>query len=138
MRWAAIALLLCCASGCGRVTRARQCQTLAREVNGALDGIDQRFRAGAKDAAALEAAATEYASLSSRLGTLPTADHDLTNAVAEYRRHFDRASRSTAALAKSLRGGTPAEAAEARRELDRVVKDDRKAATKVDDACRAP
>jgi len=119
------------ALGCGKFREISACRGLAREVNGAIDEIEALSRAKPVDEPRI---AKRYATLAVALKPRAQGEAPLAQAVRDYivvLEATDAALRNHAAALKTQYGKVN----EPRRELERLVKRERAAATRIDVEC---
>jgi hypothetical protein len=125
-------LALCLsATGCGKLREVRLCRGLARDVNAALDEIETLSKAHPLDELRI---AKRYAQLATTLAPRAVGDRPLAVALRDYitvLQSTDVALKNHDAAMKSQ----PARAVEGRRELERLVRRERSAATRIDVEC---
>lgn len=126
--WLALALGL---GGCGKFREVSLCRGVARDVNRAMDEVE--LLAKAKPPSAL-AIAKRYGDLASSLSPRAVGEQPLAVALRDYITVL----RSTEAVLKSYdaaQKSQPSRGGDQRRELERLIKRDRSAATRVDAEC---
>lgn len=119
------------ATGCGKFREISACRSLAHEVNGAMDEIEALAKAKPVDEPRI---AQRYATLAKALQPRAQGETPLAQAVRDYivlLQATDAALRNHAAARKTQYG----KVTEPRRELERLVKRERAAATRIDVEC---
>lgn len=119
------------ASGCGKFREVSLCRGIARDVNGALDEIEALSKAKPVDELRI---AKRYGQLASTLTPRAAGEQPLAVAVREYvtvLQATETAVKSHDAAQKSQAGRIT----EPRRELERLVKRERAAATRIEAEC---
>jgi len=118
-------------TGCGKFREISACRAIAREVNTAMDEIEALSRAKPMDEPRM---AKRYATLAKALQPRALGESSLAQAVRDYivvLQATDGALRNHAAALQTQYG----KVGEPRRELDRLVKRERAAATRIDVEC---
>lgn len=136
-----LAVALACAAlsgtpACGRVSRARECLALADTVNARLATIEAEFSRGPRDAPAYEAAAAAYGELAVVVRAHPISAPNVRRAADEYAAHADRCAKAATQVSQALGAPPEAKAAEAKAEVDRLLRAERAAVGKLEQACR--
>ena len=131
-----VAVLLTAVStlGCGKFREISACRALARDVNPALARIEALSKKPGVDAQA--AVAKEYAELAKRLKARATGSGTLPAAVREYASVLEATSTTLRTHTEATRTGATGRV-EPRRELERLVKRERAAVTRIDVECHS-
>ncbi|RYZ04110.1 MAG: hypothetical protein EOO73_24810 [Myxococcales bacterium] len=125
LAWAALGT-----AGCARFREISACRAVVREVNGAMDEVQKLAEASPVDEPRI---ARRYGDLAKALLPYSQGEAPLAVAVREYAAVVEstRAAVEAHAVAASTKGRTP----EARRELDKVTKRERVAASRIENEC---
>jgi hypothetical protein len=130
-----VVLAACALLGCERMRDVKRCRALAKDVNGALDAVEAERKLGEGPAV--------YARISKHYGTLSRTLEPFDGGTPELRRAVDdlaalarTAARQTAALGTALESKNPASATLATNELERLAKQQKSLAARIDDECR--
>jgi len=119
------------ATGCGKFRQISACRSIARDVNSAVGEIEELSKAKPLDELRI---AKRYATLAQTLQPRSLGEKPLAQAVREYiavLQATDAGLRSHASAPKTQYG----KVIEARRELDRLVKREHAAATRIEVEC---
>jgi hypothetical protein len=128
---AALLLLSLTTCGCGKIREISACRALAKEVNTSLDEIEALSKKQPVDELRI---ADRYAALAKSLEPRTKGDSTLATALVEYVSVLQATStavRSHAAVMKSGSG----RGNESRRDLERLLRRERAAVTRIDVAC---
>lgn len=121
-------------SGCGRVREISACRTLVREVNPVLTEIESLSkRPGGGDQLGM---AKRYAELAKQMKSHSERGGTLSTALREYASVLEATELALRAHEEATRLNQPARIAEKRRELDRLVKRERVAVTRIEVECQ--
>jgi hypothetical protein len=123
------------ALGCGRFHEIGACRALSREVNPALDRIEALSKKPGFDAQA--AMAKEYSELAKRLKPHTMGSGTLPAAVRDYASVLEATSTTLRTHVDATRTGVSARVNEPRRELERLLKRERAAVTRIDIECHS-
>jgi hypothetical protein len=118
------------ATGCGKFREISACRSIARDVNGAMDEIEALAKAKPLDEPRV---AQRYAALAKALQPRAVGENSLAQAVRDYivvLQATDGVLRNHAAALKAQ-----GKVSDPRRELDRLIKRERAAATRIDVEC---
>jgi hypothetical protein len=124
-------LLLVAATGCSKVREISTCRAIVREVNGALDEVESLSKQKPANEARI---AKRYGDLAKALVPHAQGEAPLAVAVRDYvslLQSVESAVKSHEAAAKAPSG----RAAETRRDLDRLVKRERGATSRIEAEC---
>jgi len=128
-------------SGCSRFREISTCRSLARETNPTLDQIDALASkpAGDQQARADQQArmAGLYAELAKRLKPHAAGPSTLAAAIKDYAGILEATSKALKNQADATRSGTFGRTTELRRELERLVKRERSAVTRLETECHS-
>jgi hypothetical protein len=119
------------ASACGKLREVSACRAIVREVNPALDEIEQLAKQKPVNEARI---ANRYAALAKALGPRAVGDTALASSVRDY---VSVVQATAAAVRADEAAGKaqPARVIEARRELERLLKRERAAASRLEAEC---
>jgi hypothetical protein len=139
MRSAARVLLLAlpvllAGTGCGKVREIRACRGISSEVNPVLDRIEQLSRSKAPDRE--RQMAKQYSALSKRLAPRGLGDTALASAVRDYAGLLEATDVALRAHAEAVEAGNNTRMNETRRELERLVKRERAAVSRISIECK--
>lgn len=123
-----------CATGCGKIREIRACRELTREVNPVLDKIEALSSSKAADKELQMA--REYHALAKRLAPRTLGASTLAGAVRDYTAILSAADTALRAQAEALKSNNLPRVTETRRELERLVKRERTAVTRLTTECR--
>jgi hypothetical protein len=126
-----VAIIALCLSGCARVREIRACRAIVREVNGALDEVEKLASAKPLDEPRI---ARRYGALAKSLAPHAEGPSPLAAAVRDYVAVLQ--STEAAVVAHTAATGGQGKSGEPRRELERVAKRERAAASRIETECR--
>jgi hypothetical protein len=128
-------------TGCGRIREISTCRTLARETNPTLDQIDALAKKPAADprARADQQArmAKLYAELAKRIKPHATGSGPLAAAINDYAGVLEATGTALKNQSEATLSGTLGRTTEVTRELDRLVKRERIAVTRLETECHS-
>jgi hypothetical protein len=134
-------LVLTALTGCGRMREISTCRALVRETNPMLDQIEALSK---KPAADQQARADQqahmaklYTQLAKRVRPHAAGPTTLAAAVKDYAGILDATGTALKNQAEATRSGTFGRTTELRRELDRLVKRERAAVTRLETECHS-
>lgn len=125
------AVVALCLGGCSRVREISACRAVVREVNGALDEVEKLANTQPPDEPRI---ARRYGALAKALAPHAEGPSALAAAVREYVAVLQSTEATVAAHAAAVSG--PGKASEPRRELERIAKRERAAASRIETECR--
>lgn len=126
----ALALVALSTTGCSRVREISACRAIVREVNGALDDVEKLAALKPLDEAQI---ARRYGALAKALGPYTQGESGLAAALRDYVAVVQSTQAAVEAHAAAV--ATQGRVAEARRELERLTKRERAAASRLDIEC---
>jgi hypothetical protein len=140
MRSVARVLLLCLpvllgTSGCGKVREIKACRGLSSEVNPVLDQVEQLSHSKAPDRELQMA--KQYLALSKRLTPRGLGETALAAAVRDYTALLVSTDGALRAHAEAIQSGNISRVSETRRELERLVKRERAAVSRITLECKS-
>jgi hypothetical protein len=121
--------------GCDRMREVKRCRTLAREVNASFDVIEKEAADGSMDAS-YAAIAKEYTALAQGLDGFDGGTPELGRAVTDLRSLAHNASRQATGLAEARKTDNKITANIYSRELERLARQEKSIAARIDDECR--
>jgi hypothetical protein len=127
----ALAMVSLSTSGCSRIHEISACRAIAREVNGALDEVQKLSQAEPVDEPRI---ARRYGDLAKALVPHAQGQSGLAIAMREYIAVVQTTQSAVQAHATAV--STQAHLAEARRELDKLTKRERAAASRIESECQ--
>lgn len=128
-------LLLLGTSGCGRIREISACRGLAREVNPVIDELTALANAkGGPDELRI---AARYGELAKRVKARANGKDALANAIRDYASILEATDAAVRAHEEAKRWNRGPRIGETRRELDRVVKRERAAVTRIETECQS-
>lgn len=132
-----LGLLFGCALlvGCERMRDVKRCRELAERVNTKLDEVDREVARGDKDMD-YGRISKEYAALAKGIDGFDGGTPELGRAVEEFGVLARNASRSAHMAEQALESDNAASAAVAKRELERLARQEKSLAARIDDECR--
>jgi hypothetical protein len=140
MRSLARVLLLCAplllgTTGCGKIREIKACRGVSSEVNRALDEIAELSHSKAANRELQ--LAKRYSALSKSLAPRGVGDTSLAAAVRDYASLMASTESALRAHAEAVDSGNSMRISEARRELERLVKRERAAVSRINVECKA-
>jgi hypothetical protein len=127
----------CMLAACGKLRDTSTCRAAVAVVNPAVSEIEVlRNKRAKQDIAALRTIAQRYADLATSLKPLSADSKQLVGALDEYRSVLGATAAAVRSHADALEQGQGARATETRRELERLVRRERSAVTRLDVECR--
>lgn len=131
----ACSLLLLSTSGCGRIREISACRGLAREVNPLIDELTALSKAkGGPDELRI---AARYGELAKRVKAHGTGKDALANAIRDYASTLEATDAAVRAHEEAKRWNRGPRISETKRELERLVKRERAAVTRVETECHS-
>ncbi len=122
-------------SGCIKLRDTKACRAAVHTINPALDEIEALSKApGVENQQRI---ARRYAELAARLKPLIPARGGVSAALGEYATILSATDTAIRAHASAIKEGKTGAATEARRELERLVRREKSAATRIDAECRS-
>lgn len=121
--------------GCDRMRDVKRCRTLARQVNGSFDVIEKEWARGPKDAS-YAAIAKEYTALAQGLDGFDGGTPELGRAVTDLGQVARSASRQATELDGARKADNKISAGIYARELERLSRQEKGIAARIDDECR--
>jgi hypothetical protein len=118
-------------SGCGKFREVHLCRGLARDINGALDEIEALSKAKPIDELRI---AKRYGQLATTLAPRARGEQPLAVAVRDYISVL-QATETAVKAHDAMQKSQPGRIGEPRRELERLVKRERAAATRIEVEC---
>lgn len=130
-------LLLGCAllCGCERMRDVKRCRELAAQVNTKLDAVEREAARGNKDMD-YGKISKEYAALAKGLDAFDAGAPELVRAVEEFEVLSRNAARHAQLLDQALESDNAASASIAKRELERLARQEKSIAARIEDECR--
>jgi len=130
-------LLLACAllGGCERMRDVKRCRQLAERVNARLDAVEREAARGDKDVD-YGKLSKEYSALAKGLADFDGGAPDLARTVEEFEVLSRNAARHAQLLDQALESDNAASATLAKRELERLARQEKSIAARIDDECR--
>ncbi|MDF3066531.1 MAG: hypothetical protein K0R38_2132 [Polyangiaceae bacterium] len=126
----ALAVVVLTTSGCSRVREIRACRAIVREVNGALAEVQQLSEAKPVDEPRI---ARRYGDLAKALVPYAQGESSLAIAMRDYIAVVQSTEVAVRAHANAV--STQGRVSEARRELDKLTKRERAAASRIENEC---
>jgi hypothetical protein len=132
-----LGLVLGCAflAGCERLRDVKRCRELADRVNTKLDAVDREVARGNKDMD-YGKISKEYAALAKSIAGFDGGTPELVHAVSELEVLARNASRHAHLVDQMLEGDNPSAASVSKRELERLARQEKSIAARIDDECR--
>jgi len=121
--------------GCDRMRDVKRCRTLARQVNASFDVIEKEFGRGPKDTS-YAAIAKEYTALAQGLDGFDGGTPELNRAVVDLGSLARNASRQATGLDEARKADNKITAGVYTRELERLSRQEKGIAARIDDECR--
>lgn len=121
--------------GCDRMRDVKRCRTLAQQVNASFDVIEKEAADGSVDAS-YAAIAKEYTTLAQGLDAFDGGTPELGRAVTDLRTLAHNASRQAAGLDEARKSDNKITASVYSRELERLARQEKSIAARIDDECR--
>jgi hypothetical protein len=121
--------------GCDRLRDVKRCRTLARQVNASFDVIEKESARGPKDAS-YAAIAKEYTALAKGLDGFDGGTPELGRAVTDLGLLARNASRQATELDGARKVDNKITAGIYSRELERLARQEKGIAARIDDECR--
>jgi hypothetical protein len=121
--------------GCDRMRDVKRCRTLARQVNASLDVIEKEWDRGPQDAS-YASIAKEYTALAQGLDGFDGGTPELGRAVVDLGSLARNASRQATGLDEARKADNKLTASVYSRELERLSRQEKGIAARIDDECR--
>lgn len=121
------------AVGCGKLDRVGECRALAKAVNPALDAVESLAKKNSYQG--YRDASKEYTALVARLRTLRLTTAPAKDLAEEYTAALAEVPPRLSAYAEAVRAGDDSRRDESARELERITRRERAAATRIAAHC---
>jgi hypothetical protein len=121
--------------GCDRMRDVKRCRTLARQVNASFDVIEKEYARGPQDAS-YAAIAKEYAALAQGLDGFDGGTPELGRAVVDLGTLARNASRQATGLEDARKADNKITVNVYTHELERLSRQEKGIAARIDDQCR--
>jgi hypothetical protein len=134
---APVSLALCLAlvsTGCGKIREIRACRGLSQDTNPVLDEIEALSKSKAPDRELLMA--KRYGALAKQLAPRVAGQTTLAGAVRDYASVLSATDSALRSHAEAVKANNSARMAEARRELERLLKRERAVVARISAECK--